>query len=334
MSPIHDRRRFLLGTSALAGAAWVGWPATAAAEPPPETTRIRLVRAPAICLAPQHLAENLLRLEGFSDIEYVEMTTGAPVQMIEAHRADITMDAAPATLYSLDAGHPLVVLAGIHAGCYELFAHERIQAIRDLKGKTISIMARGGGDHVFMSSMLAYVGVDPRKDVKWIMENTADSMRLFIEGKADAVMAFAPQPQELRERGIGHVIVNTAIDRPWSQYFCCVVTARREFLAKYPIATKRALRAFLKAADICASDPEGVSRLLAERKYEERHQISLEVLRSFAYRRWRDANPEDTLRFHALRLHEVGMIRSTPDRIIANATDWRFFNELRRELKA
>ncbi len=332
--PIDGRRQFLLGASALGGAALLGLPPTASAEPPPEVTRIRLVHAPAICLAPQYLAEDLLRLEGFTDIQYVEMQTGAPVQMIEAQRADITMDAAPASLYSLDAGNPVVVLAGIHAGCFELIANERVHAIRDLKGKTIAIMAVGGGDHVLVSSMLAYVGVNPRKDVTWIMENTFDTMRLFAEGKADAILGFAPQPQELRERGIGHVIVNTALDRPWSQYFCCVVTANREFVKKYPVATKRALRAFLKAADICATDPEGVSRMLAERKYETRQQISLEVLRTFAYRRWRDANPEDTLRFHALRLHEVGMIKSTPDRIIANGTDWRFFNELRRELKA
>jgi NitT/TauT family transport system substrate-binding protein len=285
-------------------------------------------------MAPQYLAEDLLRLEGFTDVQYVEMQTGAPVQMIQSNSADVTMDAAPALLYSLDAGHPVVVLAGIHAGCYELFGNERIHAIRDLKGKTIAIMAVGGGDHVLLSSMLAYVGMNPRKDVNWVMGKTFDSMRLFVEGKADAFLGFAPQPQELRAKGIGRVIVNTALDRPWSQYFCCVVTARREFVENYPVATKRALRAFLKAADICAADPERVTRMLSERHYETRKEISLEVLRSFAYRRWRDANPEDTLRFHALRLHEVGMIGSTPDRIIANGTDWRFFNELKRELKA
>ena len=49
----------------------------AAAEPPPETTKIRLVRVPAICLAPEYLAEELLRLEGFTDVEYVEITTRA-----------------------------------------------------------------------------------------------------------------------------------------------------------------------------------------------------------------------------------------------------------------
>ena len=39
------------------------------------------------------------------------------------------------------------------------------------------------------------------------------------------------------------------------------------------------------------------------------------------------------MRFYALRLHEAGMIRSTPQKIIAQGTDWRFLNELKQELK-
>lgn len=49
---------------------------------------------------------------------------------------------------------------------------------------------------------------------------------------------------------------------------------------------------------------------------------------------WRKANPEDTLRFHALRLHEVEMIKPTPQQIISQGTDWRLLNELKKELKA
>ena len=52
------------------------------------------------------------------------------------------------------------------------------------------------------------------------------------------------------------------------------------------------------------------------------------------YDRWREYDPEDTLRFYALRLHEVGMIGSSPKAILAEGTDWRFLNELKRELKA
>ena len=44
--------------------------------------------------------------------------------------------------------------------------------------------------------------------------------------------------------------------------------------------------------------------------------------------------PEDSLRFYALRLHEAGMITASPNALLAEGTDWRFVNELKRELKA
>ena len=54
---------------------------------------------------------------------------------------------------------------------------------------------------------------------------------------------------------------------------------------------------------------------------------------SLPYSAWRTYDPEDTLRFFSLRLHEAGMIKSSPQKIIANGTDWRFLNELKKELK-
>jgi len=331
-----DRREFVKGLSAVAGsAALLGLPQSARAEPPPETKKIRLIHAPAICLAPQYIAEELLHLEGFSEIEYVKLVSGAGPGLLAEDRADISMWDVPAIIPFLDAGKPIVMLGGIHAGCFELIGNETVQSIADLKGKNVAIQAVGGGDHVLMSSMLAYVGMNPQRDVNWIVgTKVTDAMRLFVEGKAHAFMGFAPEPQELRERKIGHVIVNTGQDRPWSQYFCCSVSANREFLSRYPIATKRALRAFLKAADICAQEPERAARLLAAKGYEPRYEIGLEVLKSLPYNRWRQANPEDTLRFHALRLHEVGMIKSSPQKLITQGTDWRFLNELKKELKA
>ena len=329
-----SRRKFLANTSALGAVSFLGLSRTAKGDPVPETTSIRLVRSPAICFAPQYLAEELLRLEGFTEVTYVELKSDFALNALAAGQVDFSMDASPTVVYLLDGGKPVVTLAGIHAGCYELFANERVHSIRDLKDKDIAISAFGGADHVLLSSMLAYVGIDPRKGVKWITGKSVVAMDFFAEGKADAFMGFAPQPQELRARKIGHVVINTTQDRPWSQYFCCVVSANQEFVARYPVATKRALRAYLKAADICAAEPERVAQYLVAKGYEPRYEIGLEVLKSLPYKRWREADPEDTLRFHALRLHEVGMTKSKPQQFIAQHTDWRFLNELKKELKA
>jgi NitT/TauT family transport system substrate-binding protein len=330
------RRRFLASAPALGAATLLAGSRQAAAEPPLETTRIRLTQDPAICLAPQYLAEELLRLEGFAEIEYTKVPTGAASSnLLATGAADIKMLSVFDILPVLDTEQSVVLLAGIHVGCYELFGNDRVHAIHDLKRKTVAVSALGAGDHLFVASMLAYVGIDLGKDIDWVLTKTySESMRLFTDGTAEAFLAFPPQPQELRARKIGNVLVDTALDRPWSQYFCCVVAANREFVAEHPVATKRALRAFMKAADICAREPDRVARFLVGKGYEPRYAMALDALQKLPYNRWRDANPDDTLRFYALRLREVGMIKSTPQKLIAQSTDWRFLNELKRELKA
>lgn len=329
------RRRFLSGLGVAGAAALLGSPRFAGAEPPPETMTIRIPHTPAICLAPQYLAEELLRLEGFTDIRYIELQDETtPIQFLTNGRADISMDAAQAIAYGLGNGSSSVVLSGIHSGCYEMFGHERVKTLRDLKGKNIAIAGIGSGDHVLLSSILTYVGLDPRKDVNWLMGRMGDEMAMFADGRADAVMCFPPQPQELRARKIGRVIVDTAYDKPWSQYFCCMVAANRDFLTRNPVAAKRALRAFLKAADLCAAQPQRAAAYLQKRGFEPRYEIGLEVLKKLSYVHWRHAEPEDSLRFYALRLHEGGLIRTSPQKLIAQGTDWRFITELRKELKA
>jgi NitT/TauT family transport system substrate-binding protein len=112
-----------------------------------------------------------------------------------------------------------------------------------------------------------------------------------------------------------------------------MLAGRRTFVQQYPVATKRWLRAILKAADLCAQEPDRAARLLVEKGYTPRYDYALQSLQDVSYRQWREYDPEDSVRFFALRLHEVGMIKSSPQKLIAQGTDWRFFNELKKELK-
>ena len=115
--------------------------------------------------------------------------------------------------------------------------------------------------------MLAYVGMDPRKDVEWVSTHRFEGpMQLFIDGKVDAFLGFPPAPQKVRAKRVGHVIVNTAQDKPWSLHFCCMIAGYREFVRKCPVATKRAVRAILKATDICARDPERAAEIHGEER--------------------------------------------------------------------
>jgi len=329
MQSTQTRRR-LLATLASATAAGMFGGKVSAEEAPPEITTIRLAKIPGICIAPQYVAEELLRSESFTNVQYVELSVNTYAGFA-AGTIDISMAFIAPYIIQLDAGLPLMLLGGVHAGCFELFGTERIRAIRDLKGKTVAVPELGSAHHVFVATMAAHVGIDPKREINFVSHPAAESMQLLAEGKVDALMGFPPDPQELREKKIGHVIVNSGLDRPWSQYFCCIVAAHQEFVRRHPVATKRALRAILKATHFCAAEPERAARLIADKGY--RYDYSLQTMKEIQYARWRDFDAEDTVRFYALRLYEAGMIKSTPSKIIAQGTDWRFFNQLKRELK-
>ena len=331
-----SRREFVRDMAVAGAAGALGLSAGArAAEPPLETTTIKLDRRPSICIAPQYLAEDLLKAEGFTDVQYVN--TGGSIGLHKAlatGEVQMSVHFAGPLIARVDAGDPIVVVAGVHVGCFELFANGGVRAIRDLKGKTVAVLDIGGSQHVFLSSMMAHVGLDPRKDVTWVTHPGEEAMRLLAEGKVDAFLGFPPEPQELRAKKIGHVVVNSNVDRPWSTYFCCMLAGNREFVRKHPVATKRAVRAILKATNVCAAEPDRVARFLVDRGYAKRQDYALQALKDIPYNRWREYDPEDTIRFYALRMHEAGMIKSSPQKLIAQGTDFRFLNELKKEMKS
>jgi NitT/TauT family transport system substrate-binding protein len=331
----QSRRIFLASLSAAGATGILGARGSLADEPPLETTTIRLVRTSGICVAPIYLAKELLRAEGFAEISYVAVPGGVASARVAAQgEADFLLNFAAPLLIPMDAGEPLTVVAGAHVGCFELFANDTVHRIADLKGKSVGVQAIGSSQHVFLASMATYVGLDPNKDINWVTSSSPKPKELFAAGKIDAFLGFPPEPQEMRARNIGQVIVNSALDSPWSQYFCCMVAGNTDFVREHPVATKRVLRAILKATDMCAADPGDAAQRLVEGGFTQRYDYALQALTDLPYDRWREYDPEDTMRFYALRLHEAGMITSSPNRIIAEGTDWRFLNELKRELKA
>jgi len=107
-----------------------------------------------------------------------------------------------------------------------------------------------------------------------------------------------------------------------------------QYVRNHPVATKRVLRAILKATDLCATDPMNAARRLVEGKFTPREDFAVQTLSENPYDKWREYDPEDTIRFYALRLREIGFIKLSPQKIIAESTDWRFLDEVKRELKA
>ena len=333
---INQSRRHFLATLSVAGAAgMLGARGSLAADGPPETTTIRLAFTTAICFAPFDVAETFLRAEGFTDIQYVKAAGGfSTPEMIARGEVDFAVSFAGTIVYYLDAGLPITALGGLHAGCYELFAREPIRSISDLKGSRVGIQTLSNSGHLYVSIMAKHVGLDPNEDIEWVVPPSGDAMQRFVAGETDAFLGFPPEPQELRARGFNRVIVSTLTDRPWSQYFCCMIYGNRAWAREHPVATKRFLRAVVKAAAFCQAEPEKAARSLVDGGFAKHYDYALQTIRELPYELWHEYDSADSLRFYGLRLHEAGMISSSPNALLADGTDWRFVKELKRELKA
>src|SRR5210317_1108517 len=334
-----SRRDFLEGMALAGTGAMLGWRPNlgmAAAEPPPETTTLRLrVWRPA-CWAPFHVAEPLLHEEGFTDVQFVMAPGPKFPALLKEGAVDLSPEFIALGMNQLEKEKPpMKFISGLHVGCYALVGSEKIKSVRDLKGKTVwAGSLENNGPHIFFSILVSYVGLDPHKDINYVWVKKDEAMRLFHEGKIDAFMSFPPGPQELMAQNIGHLLIDTNVDRPWSQYFCCMINGHQDFVKNNPIATKRALRAILKANDIVARDPQYSLQVLQKKKIWKKSETKyiLQALREIPYGKWRDYNPEDAMRFYALRLNDVGLITTPPDEFITRHTDWSFLRSMKGEL--
>src|SRR6476620_3417368 len=163
---MHPNRRELLlaGTCAASTALFCGVAARLKAEepnPPPEITTIRLAKNPSICLAPQYVVSDLLNAEGFTNVVYVETGGVAYSKKLGKGDLDFTLDFSGPQLLEIDRGTAVTLLAGVHVGCFELFAKEGVRSVADLKGRTVGILGFETPAHVFLSAMASLVGLDP-----------------------------------------------------------------------------------------------------------------------------------------------------------------------------
>lgn len=331
------RRHFGISTAAVSAGAIGLSTVSDGAEGAPETTRIRLIRDrkfPVLCYAPQYVAEQFLKLEGFTDIEYVSLgEDGSYAHALIDGTADLSAALGVDWVLPIARGEPIVVLSGLHAGCVEIFANDTVPSVQDLTGKRIAVHGLGSPERYLLASVLAYIGLNPDQDVEWVFAHPNDWAGMLAENKIDAMASFPPLNYILHDEGIGHVILNTTTDKPWKHYFCCMVAANREFAAENPIAAKRALRAILKANQLCSETPEIAAKWLVDEGQSPNIDFAMRTLSDLPYDAWDTYDPEDTLRFYALRMNEAGIINETPESIIQNGTNWGPVSELLTELK-
>jgi NitT/TauT family transport system substrate-binding protein len=342
-----SRREFISKSVAAGTAMYLGLGndlGLAAFEPPPETTTVRFQKIQSPCWVPQLVAEPLLREEGFTNIQYVEhekISQGE--EDILAGKVDFTADFTAQSLMKFDPGNPIDFISGLHVGCWSLIGSDRIKSVRDLKGKKVWALGQRSTSseyavkalpNVFFKALIGHVGLDPDNDVEYVVVPKDEAIELFKRGEIDAFLSFPPGPQQLMAAGIGQVIVDTNVDRPWAQYYCCMITGSRDFLRNNPIATRKVIRSILRANDLVSQDPAMAAQLLVDRKLRKANdqEFMVQALSGIPYDKWRHYSPEDSIRFWALRLKELRLIKYSPQEYINKNTDWSHIASLKDEM--
>jgi NitT/TauT family transport system substrate-binding protein len=128
----------------------------------------------------QYVAEDMIRADGLSDFRYVDTQAGLTSTALLA-RGEVGFVVAFWTALAIRVcqGEPIKVLSGVHVGCYELFAHDGINSVLKLKGRSVGVGDDLGSDpHVLVSAMATHVGLNPPKDIHWVTSDV-EPMELF-----------------------------------------------------------------------------------------------------------------------------------------------------------
>ena len=318
------------GSSAATATAAV---ATATATlPPPETTSIRL--AAGACDSAIFGAERFLREEGFTDVKFTDVPTAAAVA---AGNADVG-NAFPTQFFnSVENGPKVVSLGGLHPGCVEIWAQPGISSVKELKGRSITVTAKtlANLQYSTLAMVIRQAGVD-LKDVTFVVQADADLVKLYLDGKNDAVFVATTAAAALKTNPAnkGKLIYSQVMDEPWKSTNCCFIIASEPWYRANPIAAKRAMRAIYRTADALPSDRADAAKLATDKGLfggapalanvrEAANMVPLD---------WRTYDLEKAVRFYAPLLTDVGVLKTSTDDLL-RAVDLKIFKELSTELK-
>jgi NitT/TauT family transport system substrate-binding protein len=300
--------------------------------PAPETTTIRIQCAS--CDSPIMAAERYLRDEGFTAVQIVDSGGAAA---LAAGKLDLAIMFPPSMVNAIQTGTNVVALGGIHPGCVEIWAPQSVGALKDLRGKTIVVRSKALSElgYSYTAVVLKQAGVDP-KDVNFVVQADADPVKLYLEGKNDAVFVATTSAAALRVNPAnrGHAIHSQVMDEPWAHLDCCILVASPDWYRANPIAAKRALRAIYRTADALPADRSDAAKLATDKGLFG-GSANFALVREAANMvpvAWRDSDPDKSVRFFAPLLIDTGLMKITLDDLL-KALDLRILRELKAELK-
>lgn len=318
------------GSSAATATAPV--PTATATLAPPETTSIRL--AAGACDSAIFGAERYLRDEGFTDVQFTDVATATAITAGNAHIGN----AFPQSFFnSVESSPKVVALGGLHPGCNEIWAQPGIASLKDLKGRSITVTSKALSNlpYTWFAMALKQAGVDP-KDVNFVVQADADMLKLYLDGKSDAVYVATTGAAALKANPAnkGKVIFSQVMDEPWKSTNCCFIVASEPWYRANPIAAKRAMRAIYRTADTLPADRSDAAKLAADKGLfgGAAALANITVAANMVPLDWRTYDLEKAVRFYAPLLTDVGVLKATTDDLL-KGIDLTIFKGLSTELK-
>src|SRR5688500_8381977 len=182
---------------------------------------------------------------------------------------DITHHLVMYFLKPIEQGLDVKFTGGIHRGCLRVQAATKgnIRTVQDLRGKRIGVPGMGTPPFIFANRVLGANGIDPSKEITWVVFPAGELGLALDKGEVDAVADSEPIGSLLLAQGKVRNIADQAADAPYSDEYCCAVLVNGKFLARNPKASAAATRALLKAAKWVEANPKAAAKLSVEAKY-------------------------------------------------------------------
>lgn len=259
----------ILGASCLAmAAAGCRWDSTPAAAVGP--AKIKVAYLGLTCEAAMFVAheKGFFQEEGL-DVEFVKTDWDGLRDGLGLGRFDANYTLIMYLLKPIEQGLDVKITGGVHSGCLRVqaCAKSSIKTVEDLRGKRIGIPTMGSPPFLFASRVLAAHGMDPKKDVEWVVI-PPEVAALALDGeKIDAVADSEPIGSILLAQGKVRTVADQAVDPFYRDEYCCAVVVSGSLAKRDPRSAAKVTRALLKAALWVDQNPTAAARLSVENKY-------------------------------------------------------------------
>ena len=182
---------------------------------------------------------------------------------------DVTHHLVMYFLKPIEQGLDVKFTGGIHQGCLRVqaAANGNIRSIADLRGKRIGVPGMGTPPFIFANRVLGANGIDPSKEITWLVFPAGELGLALQKGEVDAIADSEPIGSLLLADKKVRTIADQAADAPYKDEYCCAVLVNGKFYKNNPKASAAATRALLKAAKWVQANPAAAARLSVEKKY-------------------------------------------------------------------